>query len=99
MVQRDLIFYNILGTEWNLLPEDESIVFIENHDTERGDSTNILNYKSHQQYKVPDGYSEYIASLLPIKIIFFCTTSKQRFMTNLFQDSFKSSSSDSEKNV
>lgn len=41
-----------LGTEWNLLPGNQSIVFIENHDTERSGKEDILTYKKSQNYKV-----------------------------------------------
>lgn len=39
------------GEAWNLLPSKDALVFIDNHDTQRGDS-NILTYKSSKLYKV-----------------------------------------------
>lgn len=38
------------GVEWNLIKSTDAVVFIDNHDTQRGDET--LNYKSSRLYKV-----------------------------------------------
>lgn len=38
------------GEAWNLLPSKDALVFIDNHDTQRGNS-NILTYKSSKLYK------------------------------------------------
>ncbi|RLU18783.1 hypothetical protein DMN91_009140 [Ooceraea biroi] len=39
------------GEAWNLLPSKDALVFIDNHDTQRGNS-NILTYKSSKLYKM-----------------------------------------------
>jgi hypothetical protein len=39
------------GEAWNLLPSKDSLVFIDNHDTQRG-HPGILTYKSSKLYKV-----------------------------------------------
>lgn len=38
------------GEAWNLLPSQDALVFIDNHDTQRSNS-NILTYKSSRLYK------------------------------------------------
>ncbi|XP_054286175.1 alpha-amylase 4N-like [Macrosteles quadrilineatus] len=51
--KNDLKWLRNFGTEWNLLPEQQSIVFIDNHDTERTtDDKNTLNYKKSRAYKM-----------------------------------------------
>lgn len=39
------------GEAWNMLPSKDALVFIDNHDTQRGDSS-ILTYKTSKLYKV-----------------------------------------------
>lgn len=39
------------GEAWNLLPSKDALVFIDNHDTQRGHA-NILTYKQSKLYKV-----------------------------------------------
>lgn len=41
------------GEAWGLLPSKDAVVFIDNHDTQRGNS-NILTYKSSKRYKARD---------------------------------------------
>ncbi|XP_011639361.1 alpha-amylase-like isoform X2 [Pogonomyrmex barbatus] len=39
------------GEKWGLLPSGDALVFIDNHDTQRGNA-NILTYKSSKKYKM-----------------------------------------------
>lgn len=48
-----LKWYNNWGEAWGLLPSKDALVFIDNHDTQRG-NPNILTYKSSKRYKASD---------------------------------------------
>jgi len=41
------------GEAWGLLPSQDALVFIDNHDTQRSNSA-ILTYKSSKLYKASD---------------------------------------------
>lgn len=38
------------GPAWNMLPSKDAFVFVDNHDNQRSDNSNILTYKSRQRY-------------------------------------------------
>jgi len=44
-------WFDSWGERWGMLPSKDALVFIDNHDTQRGSST-ILTYKSSKLYKV-----------------------------------------------
>ncbi|XP_014271054.1 alpha-amylase 4N [Halyomorpha halys] len=50
-------FYNF-GEKWNLLPWKDSVVFIDNHDTQRSGifGRDALTYKQSKQYKMATGF-------------------------------------------
>lgn len=43
------------GTAWGLLPSQDALVFIDNHDTQRS-SPNILTYKASKLYKASNNF-------------------------------------------
>lgn len=46
----DLKWFVSWGELWGLLPSKDALVFIDNHDTQRGGA--VLNYKTSKLYKV-----------------------------------------------
>lgn len=44
------------GVQWNMIESKDALVFIDNHDTQRGDA-DILTYKTSRLYKVGDSWS------------------------------------------
>ncbi|CAH1391971.1 unnamed protein product [Nezara viridula] len=50
-------FYNF-GEKWNLLPWKDSVVFIDNHDTQREGvfDRQVITYKQSRQYKMANGF-------------------------------------------
>lgn len=38
------------GPAWSLLPSQDAFVFVDNHDNQRSDHSDILTYKSRQRY-------------------------------------------------
>ncbi|XP_056641155.1 alpha-amylase-like [Diorhabda sublineata] len=50
--QNPLHYLETWGTTWGLLDGSEAVVFIDNHDTQRGDNGNILTYKNSKPYKM-----------------------------------------------
>ncbi|XP_061389344.1 alpha-amylase 1-like [Musca vetustissima] len=47
------------GTAWGFMPSDRSLVFVDNHDNQRGHGAggaDILNYKTSKQYKMANAF-------------------------------------------
>lgn len=47
------------GTDWGFMPSDRSLVFVDNHDNQRGHGAggaDILNYKTSKQYKMATAF-------------------------------------------
>ncbi|XP_053984790.1 alpha-amylase-like [Hylaeus volcanicus] len=51
-----LKWFSNWGEKWNLLPSQDALVFIDNHDTQRSNSVNVLTYKSSKLYKMAVGF-------------------------------------------
>ncbi|XP_043258991.1 alpha-amylase 2-like [Colletes gigas] len=47
-----LKWFSNWGEKWSLLSSSDALVFVDNHDTQRSDSINVLTYKSPKQYKM-----------------------------------------------
>lgn len=43
------------GPEWNLLPSDKALIFVDNHDTQRGNDQ-TLTYKTSRNYKMATAF-------------------------------------------
>uniref|UniRef100_A0A1B6L081 Alpha-amylase n=1 Tax=Graphocephala atropunctata TaxID=36148 RepID=A0A1B6L081_9HEMI len=50
--RNDLKWLTSFGPAWNILPGDQTVVFIDNHDTERSSDSDIVNYKQSRSYKM-----------------------------------------------
>ena len=63
--QEKLAYLENFGEAWGFMPSDKAIVFVDNHDTQRGDAT-VLTYKQRDLYQLatvfmlayPYGYPE-----------------------------------------
>lgn len=53
----DLKWLNGFGEAWNLLPSKLALVFIDNHDTQRGSGNGILSYKNGKKYVMAQAFS------------------------------------------
>jgi len=51
--KNQLKWFSNWGEAWGLLPSQDAVVFIDNHDTQRG-HPEILTYKSSKKYKASD---------------------------------------------
>lgn len=40
------------GPQWSMLPSSDALVFVDNHDNQRGSSGTILTYKQPKKYKM-----------------------------------------------
>jgi hypothetical protein len=50
-------FFNCLGSAWGMLDDGDALVFVDNHDNQRGSGgggANILTYKKAKLYKVTE---------------------------------------------
>ncbi|XP_046678675.1 alpha-amylase 4N-like isoform X3 [Homalodisca vitripennis] len=50
--RNDIKWLTSFGPAWNILPGDKTVVFIDNHDTERSSDSDIVNYKRSRSYKM-----------------------------------------------
>lgn len=48
--RNDLKWLRNWGPAWSLLPSNEAVVFVDNHDNQRSSDKNILTHKSRQRY-------------------------------------------------
>jgi alpha-amylase len=44
------------GTEWNLLPSNIALTFVDNHDDQRSAADSVLTYKDARMYKMATGF-------------------------------------------
>ncbi|KAK4876349.1 hypothetical protein RN001_012771 [Aquatica leii] len=54
-----LAFLESWGAEWGFLPSDDALVFIDNHDNQRGHGaggSNVLTFKTPKQYKMATAF-------------------------------------------
>nr|AYV99593.1 venom polypeptide [Dolopus genitalis] len=54
--RNDLKWLKTFGPDWGMLPSKDALVFIDNHDNQRGDDPNILTYKNAKQYKMATAF-------------------------------------------
>lgn len=40
------------GPEWGMLPSEDAVVFVDNHDNQRSGGAEILTYKQRDRYKM-----------------------------------------------
>lgn len=48
----DLKYLKTWGRQWGFAKSEQSLVFVDNHDNQRGGDTNILTYKNAKEYKM-----------------------------------------------
>lgn len=57
--RNDLKWLNTIGPQWDMLPSEHALVFVDNHDNQRegAGGDNVLTYKQSKQYKMATAFT------------------------------------------